>query len=150
MSDEFRIPGLEAPELPGVDTSLDGGGFDGDFADLMNKANVQKPTREVPPLHPNTINISDEEMEKAANAKGTSSLFSTPKKKMRCEVGVYDLSDPEQQTKYQNLINNCLQKGWLLAREDWQRTPEGGAFAAVKVLIPETRRSNKKNNKKDS
>ena len=145
MSD-FRSPELEAPELPDIDAQLVGGGFEKDFAEVMKKSHRQQPTREVPPLHPKTISISDEEVEDSVNRKYSRNLFeSTNTKKMRCEVGIFDLGNEEQKAEYQNMINNCLQKGWLLARDDWQRTPEGGAFAAVKVLIPETRRSKKGN-----
>ena len=78
------------------------------------------------------------------DAKTDRNLFGGAKmKKLRCETGVYNLGDEDQRAEYQNLVNNCLQKGWLLVRDDWQRTPEGGAWAAVKVLIPETRRKKK-------
>lgn len=148
MTDEFVLPKIEEATLPEVDSSLSGGGFEGDFAEVLKKANAPRPTREVPPLHPKTVNISDEEMKEISDAKNSRQLFSNPKKKMRCEVGLFDLGDEEQRDAYQCMIDNCLQKGWLLARDDWQRTPEGGAFAAVKVLIPESRRN--KGKKKSS
>ncbi len=146
MSNDF-----DSPELPDVDINsrLVGGGFEKDFMDVMQKTNAHRPTREVPPLHP-TVNISEEEARESANAKHDRSLFpNADGKKMRCEVGVYNLQDEKQRSEYQNMVNNCLQKGWLLARDDWQRTPEGGAFAAVKVLIPEKSRRQKEKDKAD-
>lgn len=141
---DFEAPELEDPELPDMAAQLVGGGFEKDFADVLRRANAQQPTRGVPPIHP-TVTISDEEMQTSIDAKQDRSLFPNAKtKKLRCEVGLYDLSDEIQKTEYQNIINNALQKGWLLVRDDWQRTPEGGAFAAVKILIPEKSRRQKK------
>jgi len=143
--DEFTP--AELPELGG---QLAGGGFEKDFADLMKSSSYSQPTRDVPPLHPGTVTISEEEARESTGAKHDRNLFpNTKAKKLRCQVGLFDLGDKIEREEYQTIINNCLQKGWLLARDEWQRTPEGGAFAAVKVLIPETRRSKNKNKDKD-
>lgn len=129
----------DSSELPEDALDLEGGGFEGDFAKVIQQANAQQPTRDIPPLHPQarkTI-ISEEEMAAVWQDKeADTQLFSHSKKKFRCECGIFNLNDDDERTAYQNMINNCLQKGWILARDDWTRTQEGGAVAAVKCLIP--------------
>lgn len=138
MSD-FETPELPDIDLPDIDTTLAGGGFEGDFAKVMQQANATVPQRDIPPLHPKKTIITDEEMKAAWNDKqGTQSnqLFAPSGKKFRCECGIFNLGDEGERTEYQNMINNCLQKGWVLARDDWTRTQDGGAIAAVKCLVP--------------
>ena len=129
------------------DLSNNAPGFDPDFAKALQDANHTIPIRDLPPLHPrdDPTTISDEEMEEIVKAKQNRSIFGNTK--FRCQYGIFDLNDIEQREALQNMIDNCLQKGWLLAKEEWHRTQDGRAIVAVKVLIPEARRKNKKNRK---
>ncbi len=139
MSNDF-----DAPELPEIDASLTGGGFEGDFAKMMQQVNTQGPSRDIPPLHPQKKHIiTDEEMDAVWKKEQSQQLFVPSNKTFRCECGVYNLGDEDQRTEYQNMINNCLQKGWLLARDDWSRTQDGAVIAAVKCLIPEPKKKKK-------
>lgn len=149
MDNDPKSPEFEIPDLQDLDAHIAAnGGFDGDFANIIQQANARRPTREVPPLHPNRVTISDKNMQEMADQKAGKNLFQG-KKKMRCEIGVFNFDIPEQRTEYENMVTNCLQKGWIMARDDWQRTPEGGTFAAVKVLIPVSRRDKKDVRNKD-
>jgi hypothetical protein len=148
VSDE-RPEGIEEPEMPDIqlpaEAILEGGGFDGDFASVMRQVNESDLGQDVP-IHPQggkLVQISEEEAKQSATPDRQ--LFKY-KGKLRAEYGQFDLGDADQRSELQNMINNCLQKGWLLAREDWHRDKEGNTIVAIKCLIPVSRRNKNKGN----
>jgi hypothetical protein len=141
---------LPEPQIP-TDFSVDLGGFDGDLERMLGHASDVSTERDVPIAHPGddisrTAEISDDEYQKImADKMGPQQLFKT-NHKLRAKYGVFNLSKEEECQALENMVNNCLQKGWLLAREEWRSTPEGGTIVSMKCLIPEkkNRRGRKK------
>jgi hypothetical protein len=109
-------------------------GHDPDFAKLMDS---MEPDQEMPPVHPGRhVEISDSEVEANIDRKFGRGMFQM-REKFRCQYGLFDMSDPEQREELENMVNNCLQKKWIMAREEWQHLQDGRTMVSVKCLIPE-------------
>jgi len=120
--------------------ALPNGGFDEDFVKTLGGIMGH----DVPPLHPGKrVEITDEEYEEALRKKQDPALL-LGHTQLRSEYYQFSLDDPEQVTKLQNAVNNCLQKGWILAREEWHRTQEGNTIIAMKCLVPLPKPNKKK------
>ena len=125
---------MNSGELP-VGGTLPNNGFDEDFAKVLG-AQSGRQGSDVPPLHPGKrVEITDEEYEEILRKKqDPATLFAGTQ--FRSEYHQYSLSDKDEREKLQNVINNCLQKGWILAKEEWHRTQEGNTIIAIKCLVP--------------
>lgn len=149
MSDDPQLPSLDeaiGPIIPGLS------GHDNDLQNILNQAAGVSQERDMPPMHPsddpaNLTELSDEEVEKSMKKKLGNNLFEL-KHKFRSRYGLFKLSNPEQREELENLVNNCLQKGWILAREEWKSTAEGDMVVSIKCLIPEPKKGKKGKRKK--
>ena len=119
-----------------VGGTLPGGGFDEDFLKTLGVV----PGTDVPPLHPGKrTEITDEEYAEAmAKKQDPATLMANTR--FRSEYYQFSLDVPEECTKLQSVVDNCLQKGWVMAREDWHRTQEGNTIIAMKCLVPLTKK----------
>jgi len=121
-------------ELPPIN------GFDIDYATMMSRLQQAGggSGHEVPPTHPGKhVEITDNEMERHMSERfGGKGLFQTGQT-FKSKYGHYDVSDEAQREELENMINNCLQKKWLLAREEWQHLPDGRTIVTVKCLEPD-------------
>ena len=109
-------------------------GHDPDFSKLMEHMQTDQ---EMPPIHPGKhVEISDEEVQTSIDRKTGRNMFGM-REKFRASYGLFDLSDPEQCEMLENMVNNCLQKKWLMAREEWQHLQDGRTMVSVKCLVPD-------------
>ena len=116
-------------------------GHDPDFANLMDQMSADQ---EMPPVHPGRHEeVSDSEVQANIDRKFGRGMFHM-RQKFRCQYGLFDMSDPEQREELENMVNNCLQKKWLMAREEWQHLQDGRTMVSVKCLIPEDKLNKKK------
>jgi len=118
-------------------------GHDPDFAKLMGVA-AETTEEGMPPVHPGKqAEVSDSDVEQNIDRRLGRNMFKM-REKFRSKYGTFDMSDTEQCQELENLVDNCLQKGWLMAREEWQHLPDGRTVVSVKCLIPEKDPSKKK------
>lgn len=109
-------------------------GHDPDFANLMGQMSGDQ---EMPPVHPGKhVEISDAEVQANIDRKTGRNMFDM-RGKFRAQYGLFDLSDAEQREELENMVNNCLQKKWLMAREEWQHLQDGRTMVSVKCLVPD-------------
>jgi hypothetical protein len=116
-------------------------GHDPDFAKLMEQIDGDQG---MPPVHPGKHEeVSDSEVQANIDRKFGRNMFQM-RDKFRCQYGLFDMSDAEQREELENMVNNCLQKKWLMAREEWQHLQDGRTMVSVKCLIPEDHPKKKK------
>ena len=114
-------------------------GHDPDFANLMSQMEQLGGDKEMPPVHPGKqVEISDEEVKDNIDRKTGRNMFDM-RGKFRASYGQFDLSDDEQREELENMVNNCLQKKWLMAREEWQHLQDGRTMVSVKCLVPDSK-----------
>ena len=107
------------------------------FKDAIFNANRAANESDVPPLHPqgDTKFISDEEYKKVVDGQLQRNLFPLGGK-FRSFYGQFHVGNPDDVIKLEEVNNHCLQDGWILAREDWGRAPDGNMIIVIKCLIP--------------
>lgn len=107
------------------------------FADAILHANRSANESDVPPLHPegDVKYISDDEYKQSVDGQLKKSLFPLPGK-FRSFYGQFHMGNPDDIVKLEEVNNHCLQDGWILAREDWARAPDGSMIIVIKCLIP--------------
>lgn len=124
--------------------SLENSGFDPNFIDVMEKTAQLQEDREMPPVHPgNYAEVTDDEIQAGIDRRFGRNMFAL-RKKFRSRYGQFDLSVFDQREKLEKMVDNCLQKNWLLAREEWQHLKDGRTIVSVKFLIPEEKPKERK------
>lgn len=53
---------------------------------------------------------------------------------LKAKYDRFDMCDPDDIKRLEKVNNSILQDGWLLAREEWVRTKDGGTFVIVKYM----------------
>ena len=61
----------------------------------------------------------------------------------------FDIADPLDVEKLEEINNNVMRKQWILAKEDWNHTKDGGTFIVVKYLINNTPAKSEKSKKRE-
>jgi hypothetical protein len=92
-----------------------------------------KKESEMPPLHPRPdelVDISKEETEERI----TNQLLKA--KKFGSNYRVFDISNEDQRTQLEEIMDHILQDGWLLGYEEKQILQNGRVIVFVKYLIP--------------
>jgi hypothetical protein len=124
-------------------------GHDPDFANLMGQMKEMGGDQEMPPVHPGKqAEISDEEVQANIDRKTGRNMFDM-RGKFRSQYGLFDMSDAEQREELENMVNNCLQKKWLMAREEWQHLQDGRTMVSIKCLVPDDKPKKKASSDED-
>jgi hypothetical protein len=117
------------PEIP----------FDNSFADVASRFGSAS-SRDVPPVHPadNLSYVSDQEVQDYVDKKTSRNLFTVGK--YRCCAAVFTLNKQDDLDAYELIMNNSLQKGWIIAIEERNWSKDGSTLICfLKYLIPEER-----------
>ena len=86
------------------DSTLEGGGFDGDFSSVMRQINESDLGQDIP-IHPQGGKLKQiSEEEARASATPDRQLFKY-RGKLRAQYGQFDLGKEEERTELQNMIN---------------------------------------------
>lgn len=130
---------------------MTGAGHDPDFINLMDQIGARQTNAEqsMPPVHPGRhVEISDEEVKTNLDRKTGRNMFDI-RGKFHSRYGHFDMTNEEQREQLENMVNNCLQKKWLLAREEWQHLSDGRTIVSIKCLVPEDKVQTSKKPSKD-
>jgi hypothetical protein len=112
--------------------------FANDFFDAINGQEPSAQQRGLPPLHPSEkdkyVNLGRDD--RTASDSGAQNLFEFTKNKgMKVHIKQFHLNKAEDVEEYEKIENDCLEKGWILAREEWNfDVKEGSQVVTIKYI----------------
>jgi len=107
-----------------------------DFVDAIQEAmnfDSRNHPEELPPLFPTPSRIQDRDPTLPTDAQETQSQFDSSL--LEAKYQRFDLSDPLDVKCLEEVNNKVLKQGWLLAREEWVHTKNGGSYVILKYLV---------------
>jgi hypothetical protein len=128
--------------------------FANDFFDAISSQEPSAQQRGLPPLHPSGndkyVNLGRDE--RTASDSGVQNLFEFTKNKgMKVHIQQFRLDKAEDIEAYEKIENDCLEKGWILAREEWNFDVKSGTqVVTVKYIETTPKQKAKKENKEDT
>ena len=123
--------------------------FANDFFDAISGQEPSAQQRGLPPLHPSEndkyVNLGRDDRT-AGDASGAQNLFEfTKNKNMKVRIKQFYLSKPEDVEEYEKIENDCLEKGWILAREEWNFDVKSGSqVVTIKYIETAPKKKTKK------
>lgn len=104
-----------------------------DFVDVIQEANYgsRELPEEIPELFPVPDRIQDRPIGEAAPEPDRNLI---KPRQLKAKYDRFDMCDPDDIRRLEKINNSILQDGWLLAREEWVHTKDGGTFVIVKYL----------------
>lgn len=123
-----------------------------DFVNSIAQAlgNERANPEQLPSLFPvpDQLEDNDEETDPLAprardNAPGLQAEY------LETKYAQFDISDPLDVEKLEEINNNVMRKQWILAKEVWNPTKEGGTIIVVKYLINNTPAKSEKSKKRE-
>lgn len=116
-----------------------------DFIDAIQEAmdaDARSRPEELPPLFPTPARIQDRDPDLPTDEPETTSQLDSSQ--LEAKYQRFDLSDPLDVERLEGVNNKVLKEGWLLAREEWVHTKNGGSYVILKYLINHKPKQTKK------
>lgn len=128
MSDESVIGEKFKNAFPGQ-----GADRSKDFIDVIQEMNSgsREAPEEIPPLFPQPERIKDRPSGEEAPEPDRDLI---KPRQLTAKYDRFDLGKPDDITRLEGVNNRILKDGWLLAREEWVHTKNGGTFVILKYL----------------
>ncbi len=104
-----------------------------DFVDAISEMNfgARDSPEEIPPLFPQPDRIQDRPIGEEAPDPDRNML---KPKDLTAKYARFDMAEPDDIRRLEQINNRILKEGWIMAREEWVHTKDGSTFVLVKYL----------------
>jgi hypothetical protein len=110
-----------------------GGDRSKDFVEVIQTTNSGSRDfpEEIPPIFPQPERIKDRPIGEPAPDPNRDLL---QKKDLTAKYARFNMGDPDDVRRLEDINNKVLKEGWMLAREEWVHTKDGKTFVLLKYL----------------